>query len=182
VSRWQWLGSFWGTRPTKSQSELETWAGASQQIAPTESQSQYLYAGLLPVSTISIVTGSRWIIVVAASSTVLLLVVTWLYLSEARRKWIAAALAVAVVVGSISYPEVSLLLGEASILGVLLSGFAFVLMRSLRRPVRPASSAGVAPSSHRAVTPRSDSIRVSSVLASGSTAPTATLQIADSNR
>ncbi len=181
VSQWQWLGSFWGTHPTKSQSELEAWAGASQQLAPTESQSQYLYAGLLPVSTISIITGSRWIIVVAASSTILLLVITWLYLSESQRKWIAAALAVAVAVGSISYPEVSLLIGEASILGVLLSGLAFVLVRSLRRPARPGSVAKVAPSSHRAVTPWGDSIRMSSVLASGSTAPTATLQIADSS-
>jgi hypothetical protein len=112
----------------------------------------------------------------------MLLAVTWLYLSEARRMWVAAAIAAAVVVGSISYPEASLLAGEASLLGVLLSGLAFVLTRSLRRPVRPVSVTGVAPSSHRAVTPRGDSIRMSSVLTSGSTAPTATLQIADSKR
>jgi hypothetical protein len=182
VSQWQWLDSFWGTHPTKSQSELETWVGASQQLAPTTSQSEYLYAGLLPISTISIVTGSRWIIVIAASSIVLLLVVAWLYVPAAQRRWIAAALAIAIFVGSISYPEVSLLIGEASVLGVLLSGLAFVLMRSLRRPARSGSVATMAPSSHRAVTPRGDSIRMSSVLASGSTAPTATLQIADSKR
>jgi hypothetical protein len=182
VSQWQWLGSFWGTHPTKSQSELEAWAGASSQLGPAESQSQYLYAGLLPLSTISVVTGSRWIIVVAASSLVLLLAITWLYISEARRMWVAAAIAIAIVLGSITYPEASLLIGQASVLGFLLSGVAILLMRSTRRPVRPGSAAGIAQSSHRAAISRGDSIRMSSVLASGSTAPTATLQIADSKR
>jgi hypothetical protein len=182
VSRWQWLGSFWGTYPTKSQNELEAWAGASAQLGPAESQSQYLYAGLLPLSTISVVTGSRWIIVVAASSLVLLLTIAWLYISEGRRMWVAAAIAIVIVLGSISYPEASLLIGQASVLGFLLSGVAILLMRSTRRAVRPGSVAGVTQSSHRAIISRGDSIRTSSVLASGSTAPTATLQIADSKR
>ena len=90
ASQWQWLGSFWGRRPVKSQAELEEWVGASEQMAPTDAQNQYLFTGLLPVSTIELVTGPRWLIVLAASAAVLALVIAWLYVPGAggRGSWL----------------------------------------------------------------------------------------------
>src|SRR4029078_4434940 len=49
---WQWLGAFWGRRPVMSQSDLEKWVGAAAQISPATSDNQYVFTGLLPVSSI----------------------------------------------------------------------------------------------------------------------------------
>ena len=76
ASVWQWLGTFWGRRPTRSQQELEEWSGAEMQSAemqsgPPQSLNEYLFTGLAPVSTMQFVTAPRWLIVLVASAAVL---------------------------------------------------------------------------------------------------------------
>ena len=53
ASQWQWLGAFWGRHPVMSQTDLEKWVGATTQIAPAADENQYLFTGLLPVSSIA---------------------------------------------------------------------------------------------------------------------------------
>ena len=137
ASQWQWLGSFWGNQPTKSQSDLEDWVGASRQVAPTESQSQYLYTGLLPISTIEVSTAPRWLVVLVVSSAVLLTVLVLIYTPRTLRLWGLAIVACALLISSISYPEAALLLGQAALLGLLLSGLSLLLRRAGRRSTAP---------------------------------------------
>lgn len=182
ASQWQWLGAFWGHEPIKSQSDLEDWIGASRQVAPTELQSQYLYSGLLPISTIEIVTAPRWLVVLLVSSAVLLVVLALLYTPRSLRIWGLAILAGVLLMASISYPEAALLLGQAALLGLLLAGMSVFLRRAGRRPMVPMGSAVVAASSHRMATPRAESILMPAVISNASTAPTATLRVADSKQ
>jgi hypothetical protein len=180
ASQWQWLGSFWGREPLKSQPELEDWVGASRQVAPAESQTQYLFSGLMPVSTIEIATAPRWLIVLAVSSAVLLAVLALLYTPRTQRLWVLAVLACLVLIASISYPEAAMLIGEASLVGLLLSGLSLFLGRSVRRRTL-LLSAGAA-SSHRMATPRADSILMPAVMSAASSAPTVPLRVADSKQ
>jgi hypothetical protein len=182
ASQRQWLGAFWGHEPIKSQSDLEDWVGASRQVAPTDLQSQYLFSGLLPISTIEIVTAPRWLVVLLASFAVLVIVLALLYMPRGLRMWGLAILAGVLLMGSISYPEAALLLGQAALLGLLLAGISVFLRRASRRPLVPIGSAMVAASSHRMATPRAESILMPAVISNASTAPTATLRVADSKQ
>ncbi len=181
ASQWQWLGSFWGRHPVKSQADLEEWVGASEQLAPADAQNQYLFTGLLPVATIELATGPRWLIVLAASAAVLALVVAWLYVPAARRTWILVAVLFAIAIAAIAYPTAALLLAQASIIGVVLAVLSLMLSRIAARPARTSVSPIVSPSSQRMATPRIDSMFVPPFVAA-STAPTTSLRISDSDR
>jgi hypothetical protein len=179
---WQWLGSFWGRKPLKTQSELEEWVGASRQIAPTESESQYLYTGLLPISTIEIAIAPRWLVVLVASSSVLLVALALLYIPRSQRRWLLIAIVCLLLLVSIAYPEAALLLGQAAILGLLLSGISVLLSRSVRRPRLPLSPPITTASSRQAITPRAESKLMPPAMSNASTAPTATLRMAESKQ
>ena len=129
ASQWQWLGSFWGRQPLKSQAELEQWVDASTQLAPADAQNQYLFTGLLPVSTIEVITAPRWLIVLIASTAALVLVLAHVYLPFARQTWVVAVAACAIAALAIIYPTAALLLAQAAAVGVVLAMLAIVLSR-----------------------------------------------------
>jgi hypothetical protein len=181
ASQWQWLGSFWGRRPIKSQAELEEWVGATPQQAPTDADNQYLYTGLLPVSSIAFVTTPRWLIVLLASAATLVLFTGLFYLPMATRPWMLIALVVIIAAAAIAYPSAALLIAQAAAIGVLLAALSAIISRIVARPARRAVAPAAAPST-RAGTPRADSIVIPSVMAAASTAPTVTLRASDSER
>jgi hypothetical protein len=171
ASEWQWLGTFWGRRPIRSQAELEEWAGATTQSAPTGSQNQYLFTGLAPLSTIEFLTAPRWLVVLTASAFVLMLAMVWIYLPVVRRRQIVAASAVALAGLAIAYPIPALLLAQASVVGIVLAGLGLVISRLVARPTRwpvvlPAGS------TMRPTMPRPESIVMPPVAATASTSPT----------
>jgi hypothetical protein len=180
ASEWQWLGSFWGRRPTMSQPDLETWSGASPQSSPVDADNQYVFTGLLPVSSIVIVTAPRWLIVLAASSSALVLLAGWYYLPVTARRWLLVALVFVIATAAISYPTAALLLSQASVIGVVLAALSVGISSLMARPRRPPAAPTISPSSQRAITPRTDSIVIPSVMAAASTAPTVTLRTSDS--
>ena len=59
VDAWQWLEVFWGRPTTKTQAEMEEWAGASSQLGPSSAQNAYLFSGLAPVASIEMLTAPR---------------------------------------------------------------------------------------------------------------------------
>jgi hypothetical protein len=180
ASEWQWVGSFWGFMPAAKQPELERWTGSSEQPPPADSQSQYLYTGLLPVASIELVTSPRWLIVLAASSTVLAAALAWIYIPATQRRWILGGVALLLVVMTITYPTAALLLARASLLGLVLSVVALLLRKIFTRTTRPALSHRVSPSSQRILPARSESVLLQPVVAAASTAPTASLRPANS--
>ncbi|MCC7476204.1 MAG: hypothetical protein IT425_12475 [Pirellulales bacterium] len=179
ASKWQWFGTFWGREPLLSQPKLEEWVGASEQLAPTDSQNQYLFTGLLPVATIEVVTGPRWLIVLGASTAALGLVVAWLYVPAVRRRWIIWPLVAAAIAGSIVYPEPSLLAAQASIVGAVLSLLALAIYKLVNPTLRPGVIPVLSASSQRIVQPRSESVVFTPLVTSASTAPTAPLRTTD---
>ncbi len=181
ASQWQWLGNFWGRRPTRSQADLEKWSGASSQLAPSAAQNEYLYCGLSPLSSIEVVTAPRWLIVLTASGAVLALVLAWIYVPAVRRGWLVLVLACALAVMAAAFPTPALLLGQASVLGIVLSALAVWIARFTTRSTRwvPPVATG---STHRQLTPRSDSLLIPSVATAASTAPAAPFQLPDSQR
>jgi hypothetical protein len=143
LDQWQWLGTFWGRRPIKSQTDLEAWVGATSQLPPSNSQTEYLFGGFVPAASIEIVIVPRWIIVLAASGTVLAVAIGWMCTPRARRAWFGIALALVVAALAIVYPTAAALLGEASILGILAAAMAMMLHLRFSRPVmRPLIGVG----------------------------------------
>jgi hypothetical protein len=179
ASVWQWLGSFWGRRPTRSQEELESWAGASPQAAPTNMQNQYLFTGIAPVSTMEFITSPRWLVVLAASSCVLGAALALIYVSSIRRRWVLMPVACLLAALALGFPTQALLLAQASALGVVFAIVATIIARLVARP--STWPMVVSPSgTHREVTPAVESIVMPPIAASASTAPTISLRMPES--
>ncbi|HJQ82373.1 MAG TPA: hypothetical protein VJ828_20600 [Lacipirellulaceae bacterium] len=179
ASHWQWLGSFWGRRPILNQAKLEQWAGASTQLPATGLHNEYLFTSIAPLSSIALVVAPRWLVVLAASTCVLLLVLAWIYLPILRRVQIVIAAAILVAGLATAFPIPALLLAQASVLGVVLSGLALLVARLVARPTRwpvvlPAGSSLRPPMS------RAESIVMPPVAATASTSPTISLRLSES--
>jgi len=180
ASQWQWLGSFWGQRPSRSQAQLEEWTGASTQLAATASQNEYLFTGLAPLQSIEVLVAPRWLVVLAASAGVLVVALAWIYLPVIRRGPLVVALAFALAGLAVSFPVPALLLAQASVLGLVLAGFALLVARLVSRPSRwPVVLSGG--SSLRQPTPRAESIVMPPVAATASTSPTISLRALESD-
>lgn len=143
VEPWQWLEVFAGREAVKSQGEMEEWAGATKQLAPSAAQNAYLYSGLAPVASIEMLTAPRWLVVLAASGAVLAVVSLWMYVPAVRRGWLGVLLAAVVAGLAVAYPTPAVLLGQAAVLGVVLAGVSMWLQRRLVRPLpRPTTTSG----------------------------------------
>jgi hypothetical protein len=177
ASEWQWLGSFWGRRPSRSQAELEEWVGASAQMSAIGLQNQYLFTGLVPLSSIELVVAPRWLVVLAASACALLLVFAWIYLPVLRRTHLILAVAAILTGLAIAFPIPALLLAQASILGIVLAGIALLVSRLVARPARwPVVLQAGSSLRHPA---RPESI-VMPPVAAASTSPTISLRMSES--
>jgi hypothetical protein len=182
ASQWQWLGAFWGQRPTLSQADLETWASASTQIGPAATDHQYLFSGLLPVASIELVTAPRWLIVFAASMLAMALVFGLYYLPVRVRSWMLIVIALVIAAAAVSYPTGAALLAQAAATGVVLATISVFALRTMTRPRQRSLAPSITPSSRRILTPRTDPIAMSPVVSAASTAPTVTLRTSDSER
>jgi hypothetical protein len=182
ASQWQWLGAFWGRRPLMSQTELEKWVDATTQIAPAANENQYLFTGLLPVSSIALVTAPRWLIVLLASSLALALVVGWYYLPVRIRPWMLVAVIFVLAATAVAYPTAALLIAQAAAIGIVLAPLSMLLARWMSGPGRRPLAQTFTPSSRRILTPRADSIVMPPAIAAGSTSPTVSLRTSDSER
>jgi hypothetical protein len=182
ASQWQWLGSFWGQHLVMEQSDLEKWSGATPQIGPAQTDNQYLFSGLLPVSSVELVTAPRWLIVLVASSLALLLVAGCYYLPNRVRSWSLVAIGCTIIATAVAYPTAAALIAQASAIGLVLATLAMFASRLFAGSPRRAIAPSIAPSTRRVLTPRTDSIIMPPVAAAASTAPTVTLRASDSER
>src|SRR5258707_10617530 len=81
---WQWLGTFWGRLPTKTQADLESWVSATTQPAPSRRQNEYLFSGFAPVATIEVLIVPRWLIVLMISASIFAAIVAWTFVPPSR--------------------------------------------------------------------------------------------------
>ena len=129
LDEWQWLGTFWGRRPTKTQADLESWVSATTQPAPSRRQNEYLFSGFVPAATIEVLIVPRWLIVLIVSASVLAVTIAWTFVPPARRAWIGVAFALLVATLAAAFPTTAVLLGQASLLGLAASLATMILRR-----------------------------------------------------
>jgi hypothetical protein len=178
ASQWQWLNTFWGRRPIQTQPELEQWVGASTQMESSAAQNEYLFTGLLPVSSIDLVTAPRWLVVLISSASVLAMALLLIYAPQKRRSWLLIAAASIIAALAIAYPAAAFLVAQASTLGLILSVFSILISRLMRRPTLMPIPLATS-STQRVLVPRSESIVMPPLTSAASTAPTASLRISE---
>src|SRR5262249_19837434 len=132
--------------------------------------------------SVELVTAPRWLVVLAASTLAMALVFGWYYLPIRFRSWMLIAIVVIIALAAVSYPTAALLLAEAAATGVVLATISVFVLRSMTGPRQRSLVPSITPSSRRILTPRTDSIVMSPVVAAASTAPTVTLRTSDSER
>jgi hypothetical protein len=119
--RWGWQGLFWGRIPILEQSQLETWTGARRQAELPGEVNRYLFSGIGSVSRCELRTVDRALLVFAASAAALIVGLLLIYVPAVRHPASLFVLAVLVAAVTLIYPDPSLLLAQASGLGVVLS-------------------------------------------------------------
>jgi hypothetical protein len=132
---WRWDGLTFKRLNLLDQSELEEWAGGG--IAPAEgplpqSANVYLFSASRP-DTLHVSFARRGMLVLISSAVCLIVAILLMRFSALRRAWALAVLGVALIVFALAYPDLAILLGQASLIGVLLAGMALFLRGALRR-------------------------------------------------
>lgn len=126
-----WKSYRWGRQPTRSQSDLEQWIGATSAPSPPQTSSQYLYSAFEAPPTVAVVvTRQLWLVVgttLVAFGVGMLCVYT--PLAERLAFWLSLVLGLLALV--FLYPELTLLLGQAILWGGLMTLAVLVLRRAL---------------------------------------------------
>jgi hypothetical protein len=138
--RWGWNGLFWGRIPVLEQPQLETWVGARHLAELPVEANRYLFSSLGSVSRCEVQTVDRTLAVFTASAAALVIGLLLVYVPAVRHPASLLVLAVALVAAVLAWPGPSLLLAQASGLGVVLSlGAAWLHQSVLRRHRRAAA-------------------------------------------
>jgi len=147
---WGWNHFYFGRQPLLNQVDLETWAGLSHPgnlPAPT-GMNVYLFSSLGRIDSCEIVTSGRSTIVFLSSGVALLAGLLLIYVRAARHPVVLLA-ATALLAGLAAiYPELALLAGQASAVGlalVLLAAFLRQLITGSVRPRLPELSSAMTP-------------------------------------
>jgi hypothetical protein len=141
---WGWDGYFWGRKPLLGQADLETWIGVTRRSPASEGANRYLFSTSGNVGRCELyVVGRAWIVLLA-SGAALVVGLLLIYVPASRHPGTLFGAAVVLLCVGLLYPEPTLLLSQAAILGlglVLLAGF---LQRSVarRRRTIPFAEAG----------------------------------------
>ncbi|NLS93611.1 MAG: hypothetical protein GXX96_15740 [Planctomycetaceae bacterium] len=138
--RWAWTGAWWGRIPTKEQADLEKWIGTASGEQVPKATSRYLFSKFGPAESAELATASRTWIVGAASGATLLVGLLLIYFPRTRHPLFGLILIVAIGGGAVVWPGESLLLAQATGMGLVLSLLGAVLYRATvrgrRRSVR----------------------------------------------
>jgi len=129
--QWRWNGWSWGRVPRWSQADLETWSGAVSWPMPPEGVNSYLFSSLGRIEMAYVYTAGRSVIVLTASLATLGIGLLVIYVPMfVHPAWL---IFVGIGLGALIhlYPEQTVLVGQASLLGVVLAGVAGVLQRMI---------------------------------------------------
>ena len=130
--RWGWTGFFWGRLPTVPEDDLERWAGVSDGWLHVSGQAnRYLFGTLRAVDSANIWCLRRPWIVGMCSAAIVFAGLGLLYFGPLARKLVVLGTLVVIMVLLFLRPDVALLAGQASALGLALAILALVLHRAL---------------------------------------------------
>lgn len=130
--RWGWTGFFWGRLPTVPEEDLERWAGVSDGWLHVSGRAnRYLFGALRAVDSANIWCWRRPWIVGICSAAIVFAGLGLVYFGPLARKLVVLATLVVIMVLLLLRPDVALLAGQASALGLALAILALVLHRAL---------------------------------------------------
>ena len=139
--RWSWNSIYWGRRAILESAQLEAWCGAQRLSDVSSDTNRYLFSSLEPAPEVKLRTDNRLRIMLVASGLALVAGLLVIYVPASRHPAVLLTLAIALGCMAISWPEPTLLIGQASSLGVALAILAGVLRRALGRRTAPVLSA-----------------------------------------
>jgi len=136
-SRWGFHGYLWSRRPLLEQPELEAWVGAARRTPVSQATNRYLFSTSgRPVEVELRTAGRAWIVLIA-SGLALVAGLLLIYVPAARHPGTLFAAAVVLVAAGLIYPEPTMLVAQAAVLGLGLTLLAGLLHRSMSRYRRP---------------------------------------------
>lgn len=125
-----WKAYRWGRQPTRSQSDLEQWSGATPAPPPPPTASQYLYSSFEIPAAVDVTVGRQIWLVLATTLATFAIGLLCVYTPIAGRFsfWLGLTLVLLALV--FVYPELSLLAGQAILWGGIMTLAAVVLRRA----------------------------------------------------
>ncbi len=126
-----WFG--WRRRPLLLQADLERWIGAARQDPIPPGTNSYLFTGFGVARQLEVVTISRTGVMLGASSLALVIGLLLMYLPGLRHPAFLVSAGIALLGFAITVPELSILLGQAASLGILLALLARLVRAVLLR-------------------------------------------------
>ncbi len=152
--RWQWETLRWNRIPLMSAQELATWSSSAvdakqyqhiEALVQSDQVSRYLFSSMSIGDTFEVSFTSRATATLVGAGAVLVAGIALLYLPWVRRPGVLLLLSVGLLAIGLIYPQPTLILAQAGVLGMLLVLLAFLLKHLLRG--RPAASLHVPASS-----------------------------------
>ncbi|MGQ9503629.1 MAG: hypothetical protein ACUVQG_00970 [Thermogutta sp.] len=130
--RWGWTGFFWGRLPIMPEDDLEHWAGVAEGWLHVPGQAnRYLFGTLRAVDSVNIWCLRRPWIVGMCSAAVVFAGLGLVYFGPLARKLVVLGSVVVITVLLLLRPDIALLAGQASALGLALAILGLVLHRAL---------------------------------------------------
>jgi hypothetical protein len=137
--RWQRDGLFWNRRPLLDSASLELWIGSSPSNVFSTDAGYYLLGSFGETTRVSLYTASRSWIVLIGSGIALVIGLVLIYLPWSRHPVSLLIGVIAIAAIGLSWPEPSVLLMQASVLGLAMILLAGLLERTMSRRRRTIS-------------------------------------------
>jgi len=124
---WVWSGLYWFRNSILEQSDLESWVGVNSQLTLPENTNQYLLSTVGEVEVLSAAVTSRSTLLMFLSGLVLLVGLAILRLRFMQQPIVVFGVGLFAAIAAVWFPELMLLVLQASFLGGLLVIFSRVL-------------------------------------------------------
>ncbi len=146
--KWQWSGLGWRRHSTSNQKDLEDWIGATHQAPIPSTTNRYLFTTFGAPYQMEVTTLSQGVLVFVASGTLLVVGLLFVYFPIFRHPVTLLVLGIVVFALAWFRTELAVLAGQAALLGLALVLVAYLLRRTLERPVPDGRSSGGRQASH----------------------------------
>lgn len=131
--QWKWNGWSWGRVPLWSLRDLERWVGAASWWLPPASTNNYLFSTMGHPAVTTVYTAGRSVLVFTASLAALGVGLLAIYIPLFRHPAWLLLVGIGLAGATALYPEQTVLLVQASMLGVVLAALAGWLQRRILR-------------------------------------------------
>ncbi len=130
---WRWHHFGWQRQPLREQQDLEDWIGASRQQPVPTATNRYVFTSFGVPTELRVVTLARSLILLIGSGITLLLGLLLLYAPALRHPAVLLTAGVALLGMGLVRPELSVVIAQAAVLGIVLIVVAKLLRLAVTR-------------------------------------------------